>query len=333
MFQDMFVYPHEPEVTAALKRLLTAPETVAMVQGNEERSFLKTGDKAYQNIMTSIGTRAALVNNGFDVIDISADGTDSIPGNITALIIADPKTNYSAQFISKLEEYLSNGGNLLIAGEPDKQSILNPIIEKMGVTLSEGILLQESKDYALDLVQASFTEETKSIFPFPEKEIVSMSGVVGLKYDTTFGYNVMPVLVTNKKFVWNKVGKFNLETDKIAFDSATDQRTETPVVLALTRDVMNKTQKIIISGDADFISNSELSRQNLRNKNADFVLKIFAWFTNNEFPIQADRPEPIDNTIKISKAGISWIKMSLLGFFPIGLALSGGIIIIRRKRN
>ncbi len=333
MFQDMLVYPHEPEITAALKRLLTAPELVGMVQGNDERSFLKTGDNAYENIMTSIGTRAALINNGFEVINISANGADSIPDNLTTLIIADPKTVYNPVFMEKLDSYLSKGGNLLIAGEPDKQSIINPIIEKMGVSLSEGVLLQESKDFSLDLIQASFTKQSKNLFPFADKEIISMPGAVVLKYDTSFGYKVMPLLMTNKNAVWNKLGKFDLEMDKIHFDTAKDERLNVPVVLALTRKVMDKEQKILIAGDADFMSNGELGRRNLTNKNADFVLKLFAWFTDNEFPIEASRPEPVDNVIKISKTGIGWMRMTLIGLFPLGLGIAGGFIIIKRKRK
>jgi ABC-2 type transport system permease protein len=333
MFNDMFVYPHEPEITAALKRLLTAPGVVGMVQGNEERSSVKTGDKAYQNIMTAIGSRSALINNGFDVVNISADGTDSIPGNLTALVIADPKSNYTSDFIEKLEQYLAKGGNLLIAGEPDKQSIINPIIQKLGVTLSEGTLLQESKNFSLDLVQASLSKEASPFFPFPKDEIISMPGVVGLQYDTSFGYQVMPVLLTNKKFVWNKLGKFDLEADKITFDIEKDERLETPVALALSKKVMDKEQKIMVFGDADFMSNGELGRQNLRNKNAEFILKIFKWFSNGEFPIEAKRPDPIDNRVKVSNAGISWMKMILLGVFPVGMALAGGLVVIRRKRK
>ncbi|HEY9341080.1 MAG TPA: GldG family protein, partial [Hanamia sp.] len=333
MFNDMFVYPHEQEITAALKRLLTAPGVVGMVQGNEERSSVKTGDNAYQNIMTSIGTRSALINNGFDVVNIPADGTEAIPGNLTALIIADPKSNYTSGFIEKLEQYLAKGGNLLIAGEPDKQSIINPIIAKLGVTLSQGTLLQESKNFSLDLVQASFSKESSPFFPFPKDAIISMPGVVGLQYDTSFGYKVIPVLLTDKKSVWNKLGKFNLEADKITFDTEKDERLETPVALALSKKVMDKEQKIMVFGDADFMSNGELGRQNLKNKNAEFVLKIFKWFSNGEFPIDASRPDPIDNKIKVSKAGVGWMKMILLGVFPVGIALAGSFVVIRRKRK
>lgn len=304
-----------------------------MVQGNEERSFTKTGDKAYQNIMTSIGTRAALINNGFEVISISADGTEPIPENLTALVIADPMTTYNPSFMKILDAYIEKGGNLLIAGEPDKQSILNPVTAKMGVTFSEGILLQESKDFSLDLVQASFTKVSDSLFPFTKKDIISMSGVVELKYDSSFQYEVMPVLLTNKKSTWNKSGKFNLETDSVHFDPEKDVRLSVPAVLALSRKVAGKEQKILISGDADFMSNGELSRQNLSNKNAAFALKIFAWFTNNEFPIEASRPEPVDNVIKISKSSIGVMKLILIGLFPLGLAIAGGLLILKRRRK
>lgn len=333
MFQDMFVYPHEPEITAALKRLLTQPQLVGMVQGNDERSFLKTGDKAYQNIMTSIGTRAALINNGFEVLTISSDGTEPIPENLTALVIADPMSSYNPAFMEKLDSYIEKGGNLLIAGEPGKQSIINTVTEKMGVTLSEGILLQESKDFSLDLVQTSFTDASESLFPFAKKDIISMPGVVELTYDTSYGYKVMPVLVTNKNSTWNKTGKFNLETDSVHFDPAKDVRLDVPTALTLSRKVADKEQKILISGDADFMSNGELSRQNLSNKNAAFVLKIFAWFTNNEFPIEANRPEPVDNVIKISKSSIGVMKLILIGLFPLGLAIAGGLLILKRRRK
>lgn len=333
MFYDMFVYPHEPEITAALKRLLTAPKAMGIVQGNDERSPLKKGDNAYQNILTEIGSRSALVNNGFEVVSVDANSTEAIPDSLAALIIADPMKSYSQAFMERLEQYLAKGGNLLIAGEPHKQSIMNPLLDKFGVSFAPGMLLQESKNYALDLIQASFTKAPNALFSFPEKEIVSMPGAVGMDYDTTLGYRVMPVLFTDKKAVWNQEGTFNLETDKVTFNPQVNTRNEKPVALALTRNIKGKEQRIMIIGDADFMSNGELGRQNLRNKNAEFTLKMFKWLSDSEYPIDASRPEPIDNKIKVSKEGIGWIKTALVGLFPVCLGLSGGFIMIRRRRK
>jgi len=333
MFSDMYVYPHEPEITAALKRLVTGPRIVGIVQGNDERSAVKTGDKAYQNILTSISTRGALVNNGFDVVSINLSETGAIPDSLAVLVIADPKSNYSPAFIQKLDQYIDNGGNLLLAGEPDKQSLINPIAEKFGVTFLDGTLLQESKNFSLDLIQASFAKQSSSIFPFPPSAIISMPGAVALEYDTSLGYQVFPVLVTNKKAVWNKPGKFDVVADKIIFNPEKEKKVAAPVGLALTRKVKSKDQKILIMGDADFMSNGELSRQNLQTKNPDFVLKAFKWFSNDEYPIEAHRPESIDNKVMVSKAGIGWMKMILLGLLPACVGVAGGVTLIARKRK
>jgi ABC-2 type transport system permease protein len=333
MFNDMYVYPHEPEISAALKRLIKDPKTVGIVQGNDERSPTKTGDKAYQNIMTEIGSRSALINNGFEVVNIEVAAIEPIPLTLAALVIADPMAIYPQAFMDRLQQYIDKGGNLLLAGEPGKQSIANQVAAKLGVHFMDGVLLQQSKNFSPDLVQASVTKEAKQLFPFEAKDVIALPGVVGLNYDTSFGYQVLPVLRTDKKNSWNKTGAFNLETDQIAFDPQRDTRADLPVALALSRQVQNKLQKIMIVGDADFMSNSELSRQNLRTENAAFTLKIFKWFSDNEYPIDAQRPDPIDNKITISKDGIGWMKMALLGFFPACFLLAGGWLIVSRKRK
>ena len=69
------------------------------------------------------------------------------------------------------------------------------------------------------------------------------------------------------------------------------QHPEYVVGLRLSRTINNKEQRIIVVGDADFMSNGELGRQNLRNKNAEFTLKVFKWLSDSEYPIDASRPE------------------------------------------
>lgn len=333
MFSDMYVYPHEAEITAAFKRLLTKPATIGVVSGNDERSVIKTGDHAYQNIMTSVGTRSSLVNNGFNIIIVDVNEITKIPDNLSALVIADPMRPYSKGFLEKLDMYLNKGGNLMVAGEPGKQNLLTPIVKRFGVSFSEGMLLEESKNFAPDLLQLQPEFGNGDGFTFPKKAIVSMPGAVGLKYDSSGNYNITPILFTNKKFVWNKTGKFDVESDKVVFNPKSDKKIRVPVALALSKKVSNKEQKIMILGDADFMSNSELSRQNMQTVNPEFTLKIFKWFSNGEYPVEITRPDPIDNKIKITERGVGWMKILLIGILPLCIGLSGGLILISRKRK
>lgn len=332
MFDDMFVYPFEAEISAALKRLQVAAPVVGVLTGNEERSIAKYGDKSYKNMTTALTSRGALINQGFDVKDISIN--DQIPHNLAALVIADPKTDYTLEQISKIEDYISKGGNLLMLGEPERQSSLNRVIENLGVTFMPGTLLQQSEDFEADLLQVKFTPAAANYgFSFPEKAVVTMSGAVGLSYTDSGSFKKEPFLVTTKKNTWNKLGPINLKVETIKFDSTKEERIAVPVAIALTRKLADKDQKVIIFGDADVLSNAETDRFNIRNVNSILGTRMFKWFSDGAFPINVSRPDSIDTKILISRSGISWLKIIFLGVMPLLLALWGGITLMRRKRQ
>lgn len=334
MFADMFVYPDEAEISAALKRLLNKPAVIGFLSGNNERSITRTGDNAYQNITTEVSSRSALINNGFDILDIAIDDKGAIPDSLSVLVIADPLQAYSAAQLEKINKYIATGGNILIAGEPGKQSLLNPIVKQFGVSLGEGTLLQQSEKLELDLIQSHASPKaSKYGFSLPAKWIVTMPGAVVVNYSKGGPYKAEPILIASNPNPWIKWGSFNLETDKVVFDPKAEKKAAASVAIALTRKIPSKEQKILISGDADFMSNSELSRFNIRNANTDFVIQLFKWFSNGEYPIDITRPDPLDNKITISRDGINGLKMLLLGGLPMLLGIAGGITLIRRKRN
>ncbi|PRY49206.1 ABC-2 type transport system permease protein [Arcticibacter pallidicorallinus] len=334
MFADMIAYPQEAEVSAALKRLIGKPAIVGVLSGNDERNIVKTGDKAYQNITTSVSSRTALINHGFDVLDIAIDQYKAIPDSLSVLVIADPITAYTPEQLAKINAYIAAGGNILIAGEPGKQGLLNPFLKQFGVSLNEGTLLQKSDKYELDLIQTHTTKEASTYgLSLPESWIVTTPGAVAVNYGGSSDYKAVPVLVANKPDPWIKYGTFNLETDKITFNRQTDKKVPAVVAVALSKKFPNKEQKVLITGDADFMSNAELSRSNIRIANFEFAVQVFKWFSNGEYPINTSRPDPIDNKITVSRSEINWMKMLLLGVLPIALALAGSITLIRRKRK
>src|SRR5690606_4422319 len=108
---------------------------------------------------------------------------------------------------------------------------------------------------------------------------------------------------------------------------------EAPVAVALTKKFPEKEQKILVVGDADFMSNAELARYNIRTANSDFVVQLFKWFSDGEYPINTSRPDPIDNKITISRGGINSLKALFLGILPLAIGIAGGVTLIRRKRQ
>ena len=334
MFYDQIGYPQEAEISAALKNLLTKPAVIGILNNNDERSIDKVGDKHYKKLLKELNTRSSLVNQGFEVNNISLNNNNPIPEDLSVLIVADPFIPYTAIQLQKIKNFIDKGGNIMVLGEPNKQHLLEPILKDIGVQFNNGMLLQESKDFSLDLIQSHSSKQASSIdVSLNQKDIISLSGAMSISTKDTLGFNSKPVLKTDEKFTWNKVGKLNLDTDTIKFNPNFDRKKEYTVASALTRKINGKEQKIMVFGDADFISNKGLNINNLKTKNFEFALKVFKWFSDNEYPIAAERPDPIDNKIEISREQIGLLKLIFIVLMPLIIGAYGAILLIRRKRN
>lgn len=333
MFDDIYVYPNESEISAALKRLVYEPSKVGVLTGQKERSIKSISDNGYKIITNGVNVRGSLINQGFEVMDVPASAA-AFPDDLDVLVIADPKKEFSPELLSKLESYINNGGNLVISGEPGRQEILNPFLEKLGVAFAEGTLLQETENYELDLIQTKFTQEAANYgFGFYEKALVTMPGAMAVTYADTAGFKVDPILFTNAEETWNKLEDFDLDTQNIKFDPANDQKLATPVALALTRETENGTQKIMVLGDSDYMSNSEMNRNNINTVNSSLAVRMFRWFSDGEYPVNTGRTKAIDTVIKLDRSQIQWLKGVYAGIIPLALGSLGMIILIRRKRN
>ncbi len=334
MYDDMIAYPKEAEISAAIKRLLYKPALAGFLKGNEERNTNKIGDKDYKGITNGLSSRGSLINQGFDVIDLTLDSLQKIPLDLAVLIIADPKDEYSEAQTQKIENYIAAGGNIVFAGEPGRQSLLNPMLKKLGINFIPGTLLEESENFELDLIQASFAKEATNYgFTFYDKAIVTFPGACGIQYKDSGDFKVTPLLFTNKAVSWNKLGEFDLKVEKITFNPQSETKQSVPVAVALSRIVSGKEQKIMVFGDADFMSNAELGRYTPHTVNGLFGMRMFKWFSNGEYPVDVSRPDSIDKKILVSRKQINWQKGFFLGFLPFAIGLFGSITLIRRKRN
>jgi len=331
-------WPGEAEVGAAMKRLLITPPKLVFATDGYQRSMDKVGDRDYKVLANSKTSRASLINQGFDVDSVSLEHQD-IPKDIAALIIADPRVAFTAAAKAKLQKYIDQGGNLMVAGEPGKQEVVNPLLSSLGIQLMDGTLVQKSRDYSFDLVTPNLAEGAvamdKGLQPFyMYKMMVSMPGVGALSDVKESPFTVHPLLNSNAENSWLKKGQFVLDSAALTIDHINgDVQGSFPTAMMLTRNVQAKEQRIIVAADADFFSNMELNRNNLQTLNTVFAMSIFRWFSYGEFPIDASRPPSKDNTVTLTKAAVKPIQILFYGVIPGILFLTGLTLLIRRKRK
>ncbi|GGF24092.1 Gldg family protein [Flavobacterium limi] len=328
-YDDLFKAPNEKEISAALKRLVVKAPKIVFTTGNMERSIAKIGDKNYKTAFNEITFRYSLINQGFDVtaVDINAQ---NIPADTDILILADPKTQLSQGAVDRITKYIDQGKNVMLLAEPETNTALAAITEKLGLSFTKQALIQESETNSPDFLVTELQKDVDTTLiklskinnPIP---FLGSSGIVTAKET---GFKVTPLLKTNHEPAWESqtgITSFPQELKK------QPSQKSVPLVVALTRNINGKSQKIIVAGDADFLGNAELSRGG--SGTFQFVTDIFSWFTNYEFPIDTTRPEKIDNKITISSNQVFIGKIVFIGLFPLLIILSGAFILIRRNRR
>lgn len=339
VFPDNEHWPSETEVSAALKRLLQAKmPKILFVTGNLERNIYKIGDREYRAPTNLKTFRNSLLNQGFDVDTIALE-TETIPTDLSALVLADPKTALSPVVLSKIQQYIDQGGNLLISGEPGKQGLINPLLKQFGVQLMDGAIVQQSKELAPDLAIPSLTATAASMFPplmhgHHNGAVVSMPFATALSYTETGAYAIKPLLETNAKTSWLKKNRFVTDSATVKFEPLLgDVQKSFPLVVSLTRKINGKEQRIVVSGDADFMSNAEAQRFNMRTANFVFSTGIFSWLNYGKFPINTYRPSPIDTKVLVTKEQVVPFRILFIWVLPGVLLIFGSILLIRRKRK
>lgn len=347
MYEDQEKHPGEMEITAAMKTLYADLPKVGVVYGHGERDVFNIGDKGYFMFASSYVFRHALVNQGFDVEVISIAEND-IPEDVNILLIADPQEAYSEAEIQRISDYLAKGGNAMIAGKPFAREKLNPIMDMVGVSFVDGILVQESKDYAQNLIIGDIAYDALKVSQSLIAAISKKNNIVGenaMALDVTKtsekGFEVINMVTTDslsndKRRVWNELQVTDFENEKAVFNPEKGEKElkSAPLAVALTRNVADKEQRIVVLGNADMIANVELmkSRSGVRASNYTLITESFRYLSQDEFPIYAPRlAGPDTDLLYLKREARLWVKWIFNLVIPGLIALFGIFLLIRRK--
>lgn len=346
MYEDQERHPGEMEITAAMKTLYADLPKVGVLTGKGERDVFNIGEKGYFTFASSYVFRHALINQGFDVQVISIE--EDIPEEINVLLIADPQEAYSEEEIARIRKYISEGGNLFIAGKPYNRANLDPVMDEIGLSFMDGILVQNTKDYAQNLTVGDISLDAMKVgkgFASYIRQRNRIAGVNTMAIETAEaaekGFEVINMVTTdslsrkNRK-VWNELQVSDFENEKAVFnpDKGEKELFSAPIAVALKRTVADKEQRIVVLGNADMISNGELmmQRSGIRGANFSLISESFRFLSNDQFPIYASRPAgPDRDLLYLTREARLWIKWIFNLVIPGLIALFGIFLLIRRK--
>jgi ABC-2 type transport system permease protein len=319
---------------------------IAFVSGELERNIYKWGEREYYGhaigrLMPPEVKVKALSSLGFDVDTLNL-ATQEIPADISVLVLADPKRELSPVVLSKLHNYIDQGRNLFILGEPGKQYVMNPVLRQLGIEFTNGQLVQPSDNETPDKLipywkpaYLNLADEPTFLFwkrwlgtnlP-PDTSAGMLQGVTGISYYTDSGFIAKPLLITQTGKTWSKTGR--LITDSVAPVFSPEEgdlrKPSFPVALQLTRRKQNREQRIVVYGDADIASNLRLQ--------TDLVRSVYSWLVNNEFPVYTSPLAAKDNVITLGPRRATIQKIIYVWVLPGILLIIAIVLLVRRKRK
>ncbi|MBN8837189.1 MAG: Gldg family protein [Sphingobacteriia bacterium] len=336
-YNDAFHSPNEREVIAAFRRLIEPSPKIFFTSGHLERSIYRGGETQYRNMATALQVRKSLVNQGFDVDTVSLAKQD-LPDGTTALVIADPRLPFSAVELDRVQRYVDKGGNLFVLGEPGQQDILNPLLQSLPVQFQKGIVVQGSKEFAPDLLNAVFTPEVDSFSKWlshwqQDSIALEMAGTAPLVAKQNAGFAVQTLLTTDPRKNWIRRDTAGVNSVHLLFDKMLgDTIMQTPVLVALSRQQSGRSQHILVAGDADFLD-EQRNGLNPFKPNSEVFDAVFRFLSNSALPIDAGREKTNDTKFSITSKELPIIRFVFLVLLPVILLIGGCWLLITRQRR
>jgi ABC-2 type transport system permease protein len=311
----------ERVINAILKLTQGVTKTVYFTKGHNEK-------EGYADL------KAGLQNENWRVGKIDLLENKDLSINETVLVIAGPEKDFLDAEISVLEQYLHNGGKVVLLVEPFAAlPNLKAFLEKYRVALGDGIIVDRQGtlsggDYLTPLVSEKFQcPVTKGLSPssrflFPTvRSVEVMSGGAD-------GIVILPLARTSPNS-WTKSDMEAVKNGDVDFEEGIDM--PGPLVVAVWVRVINEGKgaegELICIGDSDFISNSHYDVF----ANKDFFLNCLEWLAEDKDLISI-RPKKVDFPFHFLSAsqGRMLFMVSIVGLPAIFLVISIILFSFRR---
>ena len=318
----------EQEMTNLLVRLSrTNQKPVMYLDGHGERNLI--GVKNHD--IGEFGKQ--LESKGFKFANPDLTVAQQVPSNGSMLVIASPQVDVSDIEAKKIKAYLESGGNMLWLLDDNNLHGLQQVADYLGVKVSQGTVLDPvSSQYGADpkVAFASFYGEhaiTKNFMLrtlFPESHMVEAQGTDDNGWQVSKLIEVAPN-------GWLENGK--IEAGKAVFDKKTDIGGPINVAVALERIYGKKGQRVVVIGNANFLSNTFITN----GGNLDLGVNIINWLAGDDRLISI-QPMPLkDVNMTIPSTGWGALMARAIGYgyemvFPLLLLIAGIVIWLKRRK-
>ncbi len=264
---------------------------------------------------------------GFRISSLNLAVAPDVPDNASLLVISQPQVDWLPGEVEKLMRFVDRGGNILWLMDAEPLHGLEPLAEKLGLSLMPGTVVDPDAEQArvpptwtlgANYLPHAITNDFNypTVFPFAR--------AVGHEDNQPWHYSI---LVNAAPHGW--VSEYPpRENAKPKFNKNRDVPGPVDIALALEREVDHHAQRIVVVGSGSFLANQYSGN----GSNLELGVNMVNWLGKQDNLIFIPPRASKDDTVTLSKTQLSTIAISLIIVLPLTLALAGGALWWRRRR-
>ena len=342
LFEDNQVLPSEAEISAAFKGMTQDLPLIVYLTGRGAPDITSKLRDGYDAMFNTPYIRASFINQGYKVQSVSVSEGE-LPENTAVLVIANPLEEYDKEELKMVYEYVEQGGNLLLMGDAGNEKVMNEIANPLGLRFAEGYLVEPHlNDEPLPHIAiCSVLPSAFEILP-GLKSWIRAGYSLPLKMTTTLlvdssrcRFEVFPLFASSPDS-WLKREKVNLLEGELKPDVSLGEIAR-PYVTAtgLRRQVEGKEQRVVVTADAEWMSNIGLSTnyQGLYPNPGGFASTAMSWLVYSKAPVNTSRGWVDDGNLNFRDKDLEWIYYLYEWFIPAFMAFLGFMLYYRRNKQ
>ncbi|MDP3610160.1 MAG: GldG family protein [Methylophilus sp.] len=322
----------EQEMTNLLVRLSrTNNQPIMFLDGHGERHL--QGVKNHD--LGEFGKQ--LESKGFKFANPDLTIAQEVPANGAMLVIASPQVDVSEIEAKKILTYIEAGGNVLWLLDDDNVRGLKIVADYLGLSISPGIVIDKTAEqYRADpkVAFASFYGDHPITRSFQLRTLFPEAHEIDAKASDDLGWKVgrLVEVAPNGWLESDKIPK-DAKNLKVSFDRQKDKQGPINIGVALEREYGKKGQRVVVMGNANFLSNTFITN----GGNLDFGLNIVNWLAGDDrlITIQPLPLKDINVTIPNDDQGrlVAWTVFHSFQFFiPIAFFVAGFWLWWKRRK-
>jgi ABC-type uncharacterized transport system involved in gliding motility auxiliary subunit len=278
--QEIVTFAAEGELAGGLIRLLNPDKPVLyFLAGNGERDIETAGNTSYTS------ARQTLESKNYIVKTLNLQIEEAVPEDARALVIAGPRVPLTENSVSLIQDYIENGGSLLVQSDPvlvtefgdDPDPLADYLAKNWGITLNNDIIVDPLASgspflaVAYEFFQHPITEKLQgreiSIL-FPESRSITLE-------ENSLAKNVTPLIATNQG-AWGETDFESIQEQSISFDEGADL--PGPLNLVVVAEDSNTGSRLVVFGSSSFAQDEIFNYRD----NGDFLINTIDWAVNQE---------------------------------------------------